>query len=97
MDCSTCKEKNKQEPVPFNIHERDMARMDRNGKRWFIAWVITFVLFLISWGGFLWYESQWEVVESTEVMQEVDGAGSNGFVGGNYYGAADSQNYTPEG
>jgi len=56
-----------------------MARQERVNKRWFLAWLITFVLFIASWAGFLWYESQWEVVE-TEITQENDG-GYNNYIG----------------
>lgn len=92
MNCETCKERQQQEqPVPFRVHESDMARQERNAKRWFIAWIITFVLFLASWAGFLWYESQWETVETwQEVTQDAGERGTNQFVGGDYYSQAES-------
>lgn len=88
MNCETCKDRQKQaEPVPYIVHEGEMARAERDKKRWFIAWIITFVLFLASWAGFLWYESQWEVYETyQDVWQDADGEGSNKFIGGDYYG-----------
>lgn len=79
-DCKSCKENRQNvEPVPYIVHESAMARQERVNKRWFLAWLITFVLFIASWAGFLWYESQWEVVE-TEITQENDG-GYNNYIG----------------
>ena len=79
-DCKSCKESRQSvEPVPYIVHESAMARQERVNKRWFLAWLITFVLFIASWAGFLWYESQWEVVE-TEITQENDG-GYNNYIG----------------
>ena len=69
--------------------------MERINKRWFVAWLITFLLLVGCVAGFIWYESQWEVVESAtsmEVEQDADGNGSNLFVGGDYsYGSTESQ------
>ena len=98
MNCETCKERQPQaEPVPYIVHEGEMARQERDKKRWFIAWLITFILFIASWAGFLWYESQWEVVETyQEVEQEANGNGTNNFIGGNFYGTADGQDEDAE-
>ena len=57
MDCSTCKsrteEENKaKEPVSWFVHEQDMARVERSNKRWFAAWLITFLVLV---GGIFWY------------------------------------------
>ena len=95
MDCNTCKEK-RLEPVPYFSHEKDMDIMNRINKRWFVAWLITFILLVSVVAGFIWYESQWQVMEETttmEVEQDADNGGINRFVGGNYYGAAESESY----
>ena len=89
-DCKTCKEK---EFISRHVHEADLDRADRNSKRWFIAWLITFVLLVGCVAGFIWYESQWEVVEETthtEVQQDADGFGNNTFIGGDYNGSSDN-------
>lgn len=86
MDCNTCKEKRTE--VPYLVHEGDMARMERTNKRSHILNIILAILLIASWGGFLWYESQFELVAETttqEVWQETDG-GDNQFVGGDYNG-----------
>ena len=90
MDCNSCKES--RDIVSRHVYESALDRMERVNKRWFIAWIITFVLLVGCVAGFIWYESQWEVVEevvTTEVSQNASGDGSNRFVGGDYYGGAD--------
>lgn len=80
MNCETCADRKKQvESVPYIVHEGEMARAERDKKRWFIAWIVTFVLFLASWAGFLCYESQWEYFDM-EITQEND-RGINNFTG----------------
>lgn len=89
MDCDTCKkEKAQGEAVPRWTHEADMARMERGNKRAWVLNIILAVLLLVSWVGFLVYESQFEYVTETtqEVTQTADGASNNQFVGGDIYG-----------
>lgn len=80
------------EYIPIHLHEADLDRSDRHAKRWFIAWLITFVLLISSVAGFFIYESQFETItEKTEwdIDQNADDGGSNRFVGGDYYGTAE--------
>ena len=74
--------------IDFTVHESIMARMERANKRWCIAWVITFVLFLASWTGFIIYEKQFTDEEWT-FEAKTEGAG-NAIANGNgevyYYG-----------
>ena len=56
-------------------HEHDMARMEIIIKRLWILVIIIFVALVITNGAWLYYESQWEVVEETTeqtVTQDVD-------------------------
>lgn len=96
MDCNTCKEKKKTaEPVPYIVHESAMARQERNNKRLWIVVIILIAALILTNAAWIYYESQWEVVETTttqEVEQTTDGVGSNSFVGGDYYGSAESEN-----
>lgn len=63
MDCETCKEKRKQaEPVPYIVHEADMARMERNNKRLWIVLILLIALLVGSNIAWIWYESQFEDV-----------------------------------
>lgn len=79
--------------VPYIVHEAEMARMERVNKRWFWAWLLTFVLLVGCVAGFIWYEAQWEVVE-TQVTQESE-TGYNNYIGNDgdiYNGQTNDQN-----
>lgn len=87
-DCTNCSEK-RLDPVPYLVHESDMARMERANRRSHVLCIVLAVVLLLSWIGFAVYESQFETVTETttqEVWQEADGNGSNRFIGGNNYG-----------
>ena len=78
-DCNACKEKHKAaEPVPYIVHESDMARQERAIKRLWIALILVIVLLVGSNCVWFYYNSQFETVsESTEESYEatVDGGG----------------------
>lgn len=66
--------------VPFVVHESMMARAERSAKR---MWILILVLILLLVGsnvGWLIYESQFEVVETTEIIQE-NADGYNNYIG----------------
>ena len=84
MDCNSCKNRT----VPYLVHESAMARAERTIKRLWILLIILIALLAGTNGAWIYYESQWEVVE-TEVTQEADGSGTNNYVGGSVYGTAD--------
>lgn len=95
MDCKTCKEN--REYVSRHVHEADLDRLERINKRWFYAWLITFLLLVGCVAGFIYYESQWQVVE-TQVTQEND-SGYNNYIGNDgdiYNGKTDYQNEEPQ-
>lgn len=95
MDCKTCKEN--REYVSRHVHEADLDRLERINKRWFYAWLITFLLLVGCVAGFIYYESQWQVVE-TQVTQEND-SGYNNYIendGDIYNGKTDYQNEEPQ-
>ena len=80
--------------VSRHVHESDLDRMDRTVKRWFVAWLITFILLVGCVAGFVWYENQWEYVQestTTEVTQEAGGNGTNNYIGGDYFGSSEDQ------
>lgn len=91
MNCETCKQK-QSDPVPYIVHESAMARAERANKRLWIALILVIVLLVGSNIGWMIYESQFEDVVTTtqEVEQIADDGGNNRFVGGDYYGAAES-------
>ena len=77
--------------IPFFVHEADMARLERTNKRLFIV-VLVLILSLIGTNcGWLYYESQFQV-DQTTVEQEVDtGNGDAVVVGiGDIYGEGEA-------
>ena len=64
-------------------HEHDMARLEIANKRLWILVIIIFAALVITNGAWLYYESQWEVVEETTeqtVTQNVRSAGDSDAV-----------------
>lgn len=96
MSCETCKNKpTTPEIVPYIVHESAMARAERTAKRLWIT-ILTLIFLLVGsnciW---IWYNAQFEVVETTTIEAEQDGSGVNIVSGGDLdYGAesADNQN-----
>jgi len=99
-DCSTCKEKQRQaEPIPYIAFESMKATMERTIKRLWILLIILVVLLVGSNIAWIIYEAQWEVIESTEVQQEVDASNGNAYVAGIgsvYYGESEADSQTDE-
>ena len=80
-DCNTCKEKKKAaEPVPYIVHESAMARQERTNKRLWIVVIILIAALILSNGAWIYYESQWETVETTEITQDNEN-GYNNYIG----------------
>ena len=94
MACETCKTKSTTpENVPYIVHESAMARMERTNKRWWIT-ILTLIFLLVGSNcAWLWYNSQFEVVETTSIEAEQDGSGVNIVSGGDLdYGAESKDN-----
>ena len=94
MSCETCKNKpTTPENVPYIVHESSMARMERTNRRLWIT-ILTLIFLLVGsncvW---IWYNSQFEVVETTTIEAEQDGSGVNIVSGGDLdYGAESTDN-----
>lgn len=75
MTCKTCKEPTAS--MPFVVHEAEMARAERCFKKlWAVIIILLFMLVAtnIAW---LWYESQFETIETTESYDlNADGNGN---------------------
>lgn len=93
-NCSNCNHENKNpEAVPYIVHESAMARTERSSKRLWAVIILLIVFLVGSNGAWLWYESQFEVVETTTIEAEQDGSGVNVVGGGNVeYGAESNDN-----
>ena len=89
MNCSDCKN-NTPEPVPYIVHESDMARLERSCKRWFILLIISILLLVGTNIGWLIYESRFETVETIQEVEQDAENGVNNFVGGDFSGEAES-------
>lgn len=90
MNCSDC---GKAEVSRFAF-ESTMTRMERANRRLWIVVLALIVLLVGSNIAWLYYESQFETVETTtEIQQDTEGGGNNYVVGGNYNGYAENQNH----
>lgn len=72
-------EQKKPESVPYTVYEAEMARKDKANRRWFIAWLITFLFLVGGFVGFVFYEAQFE---DTVVTQDVDTGDGAAYVTG---------------
>ena len=84
----------KPKTIDYFVHESVMDRMERINKRWFITWLITFLLLCGCVGGFIWYEAQFE---DTVISQDVDTGEGDAFVTGigDIYGEGATDSQTP--
>jgi hypothetical protein len=81
--CNSCGSEKKPQTVPYIVHESDMSRLERQLKR---LWIVVLVLIFMLVGSncaWLWYESQFETVESTveEVVVDADENGIANYIG----------------
>lgn len=79
--------------LPYVVHEGIVTRFERIIKRLWILCIILIIALIGTNVGWIYYESQWQYVETT-TTQEVDqgGNGNNSFVGGNYNGTESTDN-----
>lgn len=93
-NCETCKNKTTTpDSIPYVVHELAMAREERTVKRLWITILTLIFLFVGSNCAWLWYNSQFEVVETTSIEAEQDGSGVNIVSGGDLdYGAESKDN-----
>lgn len=95
-DCANCaKAKKTPEPIPYLAHESAMARMERIIRRLWIAVLVLIAALLITNGAWVYYESQFEDVETTITQENKDGY--NNFIGDDgdiYNGEANNKDET---
>lgn len=75
------------ENIPYLVHEEELVRMERNVKRWFIGWIITFIALLLSNIGWIYYENQFEDVSTTVTQETSSEGGGDAIINGNNAGA----------
>ena len=61
-----------QQNIPYFCHEAIMARMERTIRRLWILCIILIVLLAGSNAAWIYYESQFEDIVSTEISQDVN-------------------------
>lgn len=87
MNCESCKEKKKQaEPVPFQTHQSDMARMERTNLRLWILLIVMLVLLVGTNGAWIWRESQFADEVVTQEVETGDGDAIVSGIGDIHYG-----------
>ena len=80
-DCGNCKVKSAQAAdVPYIVHEASMARSERVVKRLWAAIILLILLLVGSNAAWIWWNNQWETVESWEITQENED-GNNNYIG----------------
>lgn len=80
-NCSNCKsDKSNHKAVPYIVHESMMARAERSAKRLWAVIILLIVFLVASNGVWIWHESQFEVVETTEITQK-NADGYNNYIG----------------
>ena len=91
MDCNSCKERKQQaEPVSYIAYESMKATMERTNRRLWIIVIILIILLACTNAAWIYYESQWETVQTTVTQENSDGL--NNYIGNDgdiIYGEAD--------
>jgi hypothetical protein len=80
--CNNCGSDKTPVNVPYIVHESDMSRLERQLKR---LWIVILVLIFLLVGSncaWLWYESQFETVETVEeIVVDADENGIANYIG----------------
>lgn len=97
MNCETCKDK-KVEPVPYIVHESDMARLERTIRRLWILLIIMLVLLVGSNVVWVIYENSFVDEVTTESYEALTDDGGTAIANGSgevrYYGSGEvHENY----
>ena len=80
-------EEKKMPDIPYLAHEEEIVRMERNVKRWFIGWIITFIALVLTNVGWIVYENQFEDITTTVSQETSAEGGGNAIINGDKAGA----------
>ena len=89
-DCKSCK--GNREQIPYIVHEGAMSRMERVNKRLIAIIVLLIVLLVSSNIAWMVYESQFEMSNVEQDVDQENEQGNNIFVGGDLNGTPAHQN-----
>lgn len=81
--------------VPFIVLESERARSERTFQRMWVLVIVLVILLVGTNGAWLWYESQFETIETT-IEAEQDGSGVNLVSGGDMFYGTEGQSDSPE-
>ena len=85
-------ENNEVNAIPYIAYESSMARMERVNKKLWIALLVLIVALVGTNAGWLWWENQWQYVQSdTTIEATQDGSGTNIVSGGDLNYGTESQ------
>ena len=79
--------------VPFIVYEAEQARHERDKRRWVIVCLVLIILLFGTNAAWIAYESQFEKQTITQDVWQDAENGVNRFIGGDYYGNPESNNY----
>ena len=96
MNCEECKAVRAEQPVPYLAHESAMARSERKEKRLIAVIFLLIILLVVSNCIWILYEAQFETIETVQEVTQDAEDGTNNFVGGDYNGTADGEDYYAE-
>lgn len=71
-----------QKQIPYIAFESAQTRLERANRRLFILCVILALMLLVTNAGWIYWESQWQVEENTEVSQDIDTGDGDAIVVG---------------
>lgn len=89
--CNGCGVANKPTTIPYAVHESNMTRAHKEHK-WLVGVIVLLIVLLFGSNcAWLWYESQFEIIDETttqtttfENVHQATDNGSNNIVGGDY-------------
>lgn len=86
-NCTNCDNKCNHEidklpqSIPYVAHESTMTRIERVLKRQWVVIILLIVMLVGTNAAWLWYESQFEVVETTTEIVQDNPNGNNNYIG----------------
>ena len=89
-DCKSCK--GNREQIPYIVHEGAISRMERVNKRLIAIIVLLIVLLVSSNIAWMVYESQFEMCNVEQDVDQENEQGNNIIVGGDLNGTPAHQN-----
>ena len=103
MNCVECKEHQRETaPVPYTVHEGDMARSERSNKRLWILIILLILALIATNAAWIYYESQFEDITTTTTYEASSDDGGTAVANGegsvNVYGqgASDQDDQNPD-